>query len=212
MTERFIVVVGTEKKEIPVITSVATRSSVFFQTAMTHDWKEARERRVALPDTKVEDFEGYLQWLYTGDITFYSSNRDLPLARFYTAGDFLDDVKFRTAVLEAYMARLLSEGEVPGPSAVNYIWENTPSGSLLRQLTVELWMALRFDKAVAHLFGRDPKLIQYPREFAKEYFDGLVSLNAIMTSQKSHENIVADFKLRMSGEGAVDDKGAEKTK
>jgi hypothetical protein len=73
-------------------------------------------------------------------------------------------------------------------------------------------MALRFDKAVAHLFGRDPKLIQYPREFAKEYFDGLVSLNAIMTSQKSHENIVADFKLRMSGEGAVDDKGAEKTK
>ena len=60
MVESFIVCVGDEAKEFVVIQSIATRSSKFFQAAMTRDWKEALEKRVMLPGTKVSVFEAYL--------------------------------------------------------------------------------------------------------------------------------------------------------
>jgi hypothetical protein len=128
MTERFIVAVGKKAKEIPVITSIATRSSKFFQAAMQHDWKEAHEKRVPLPETKVDVFEGYLQWLCTGQITLADLDSDLdPEQRwfiqsvcFYVLGDYLDDLKFCHAVLGYIATRFLEKRGPPGPGIIRF--------------------------------------------------------------------------------------------
>lgn len=141
MAESFTVCVGEEAEEFVVIQSIATRSSKFFQAAMSRDWKEAREKRVMLPDTKVEVFEGYLQWLYTGQITITNPDTDyLELVTLYIIGDFLDDVAFRNATLEG-MISFFDEGtgvSLPGAKATQLAWDKTPSNSPLRQLIREM--------------------------------------------------------------------------
>lgn len=167
MTERFIVVVGKDSKEIPVITSVATRSAKYFQIAMEHDWKEAGERRVELSHTTVEVFEGYLQWLYTGQITVIGNNEHNAMAQYFILGDYLDDPKFRGVALDGIMSTFLETNLVPGSVTVKLAWSETPPNSLLRQLISELWLTTRFSYALAWLLepSLDPasKRSQYPK-------------------------------------------------
>lgn len=138
MAESFTVCVGKEPKEFVVIESIATRSSKFFQAAMPHDWKEAREKRVKLPEVTVEIFEGYLQWLYTGELTFIGPYKSSTVARVYILGDYLDDKAFRTAALCSIMEQYLGDGRVPGPDAVRLFWQHTPQESPIRQLFSEV--------------------------------------------------------------------------
>jgi hypothetical protein len=70
MTQTFIACVGESNTEFVLYTNIVTRSSKFFLTAMARDWKESQEKRVTLPDIQASTFEGYLQWLNTGIITF----------------------------------------------------------------------------------------------------------------------------------------------
>lgn len=117
MVESFVVCVGPEAKELVLIKSIAKRSSKFFQAAMSRDWKEAFEKRVMLPETEVNVFEGYLQWLYTGHITFTCSIdvEYSAMSTFYILSDFLDDLAFRNAVLNEALAKHGASNELPTP-------------------------------------------------------------------------------------------------
>jgi len=209
VTERFVVVVGKEKKEIPVITSIATRSSKFFQAAMNHGWKEAHEKRVPLPETRVDIFEGYVQWLYTGHITFTENDTPgyLLLIRFYILGDYLDDVNFHHAVLDHVVAFYLDSSRVPGREIVKFVWDNTTSDSLLRQLILDLWTIMQLDYSITHILG--PVNTGYPQDFVHQHFERWMSTNAlagVRGTVKESKQAIADFKLRMSCEGVVADK------
>jgi hypothetical protein len=89
MSATFIVSVGNKEKEFTLHENHATRSSDFFRAAMSHDWKESREKKVVLADAKGDVFEGYLQWLSTGDITFHRNGSYSELADLYLLGDYL---------------------------------------------------------------------------------------------------------------------------
>jgi hypothetical protein len=201
MVENFVVCVGKQAKDIPVIKSIATRSSKFFQAAMDHDWKEAREKRVMLPDTKVDDFEGYLHWLYTGDITFSGSEGSTAIVRFYILGDYLDDMRFRHAVLDCFCARFSARKQVPDASVVQIAWDNTPSNSLLRLMILEIWSSTKIENSVKWLLNPDPEVTPYPKEFIKAHFERFVSSNALEDTRstvRTREEVLADFKLVMS--------------
>ena len=211
MTERFIVAVGKKAKEIPVITSIAVRSSKFFQAALEHDWKKAHEKRVSLPETRVEAFEGYLQWLYTGQITFTSPDPkpdpqpDTDLHWFiqsvylFALGDYLDDLKFRQAVLDYIATKFLEKKSPPGPGIIRLAWDSTPPDSLLRQLFLDLWSCFTFDYSITHILGLSNKP-EYDKEFVKQHFERLVSANELgrkKRTKKTEERLIADFKLKL---------------
>jgi hypothetical protein len=209
MVESFIVCVGDEAKEFVVIQSIATRSSKFFQAAMTRDWKEALEKRVMLPGTKVSVFEAYLQWLYTGHITTTEEGEDYTeMTTFYILSDFLDDVEFRNATLEYIMVKFVRIFRLPGAECVQLAWDETPPKSLLRQLILEMWTLVSFDTSITRLFGPNQQpnqeRLNHPNEFVKEHFESLMSHNELARKKsgpsKQKKQLMADFKLRMSGD------------
>jgi hypothetical protein len=210
MIERFIVAVGKKAKEIPVITSIAVRSSKFFKAALEHDWKEAREKRVSLPETRVEAFEGYLQWLYTGQITFTNAdpNPDPTLTHhwfiqsvyFFVLGDYLDDLKFRHAVLD-YVATKFVETECPpGPGIIQLVWDSTTPDSPLRRLFLDFWSCFTFEYSITHILGLASHKPQYDKEFVKQHFERLVSANELgqkKGTKKTVGQVIANFKLKV---------------
>jgi hypothetical protein len=124
---------------------------------MTRDWKEALERRVLLPEVDPDDFEGYLQWLYTSDFAFAGAYRSVVLVELYILGDFLDDLAFRNAVLDYQMTEWVANHNVPSVEATRLAWDNTPPDSPLRHLVIVLWSSAPFEWAVTRLVG--PKKI-----------------------------------------------------
>jgi hypothetical protein len=199
MAENFTVCVGKEVKEFVVIKSIATRSSKFFQAAMSRDWKEALEKRVMLPETEVRVFEGYLQWLYTGDLTL-SQNDLYEEIELYILGDFLDDAKFRNSLLDSLMSGFHDENFVPTALVVQLAWDKTPSDSWLRQAILELWSTVPFHQAIACLLEPNPEEQMYPREFVQLHFQRIESsdgLGKVKSSKKSRKQIAADFMLRL---------------
>ena len=204
MIESFTVCAG-KGEEFVIIKGVATRSSRFFQAAMAGDWKEARENRVLLPDTEPRIFEGYLQWLYTSTLSSSGPSEYHDMVEFYILGDFLDDLKFRNAALDRIMSRSLEIHNPPGPSAIGLAWEKMLPGSSLRQVITELWLTTHYSYAVTWLLepALEPAVErpQYPKEFVLEHFRKSFSSHALQRktcSGKSREQVVADFKLRMS--------------
>lgn len=134
MSETFIAVVGTKKKEFTLYTSIAMRSSKFFEAAMSRDWKECKEKRITLAEVQVSVFEGYLQWLNTGDITFTGPPNGTSLARFYILADFLDDASFRNAILDELLKQACAPHIIPSAIAITLVWEQTPLVCPLREL------------------------------------------------------------------------------
>jgi hypothetical protein len=99
---------GDDKKDFTVHRSFATKSSNFLQAALKHEsgWKENREKRVSITETKPVDFEVYLEWVYTSQLisrdTKTEQDRGAMLVRLYILGDFLDDAKFCNNVVDIW--------------------------------------------------------------------------------------------------------------
>jgi hypothetical protein len=169
MTKTFTVLIGTTQKEFTLHTSIATRSSNFFRAALRRNtWKEARETRIVLAEVHPAVFEGYLQWLHTGVLTS-SFPIDKPstfdLAEMYILGDFLDDKAFRNAVLDDITSSAYDIW--PGICSVNLIWDNTPGGSPLRKLILEIWAKKPMSLIVEKLLSGAH---EYPGAFLAELF------------------------------------------
>lgn len=125
-----------------VHTSFATKSSSLFCAALKNDWKEAHEKRIDLPGTKVVDLQSYLQWLYTGRIAELnydeSPANSATLIRLYILGDYLGDSRFSNAVIDTLLenSSYVVSGMVFESSTVDLAWEKTSPGSPLRRLLV----------------------------------------------------------------------------
>ena len=107
------------------------------QSALKNDWKESQKKSVNLSDYEAETLEGYINWLYTKEITLinaggkciqhgptYSREAQdsdcsrlhcLKLAKMYTLGVYLNDMRFCNAVVDAMV---LMRACYPGPDAV----------------------------------------------------------------------------------------------
>lgn len=119
----------------------ATKSSEFIKAALSHDWKEAREKRIPLPETEVVTFEGYLHWLYTGQLITDGEGSILlkQQLQLYILGDFLGDNNFCNQVADDILRLFKHEQVVVGTSCMTFsnvqlAWKHTTQGSPLRDL------------------------------------------------------------------------------
>lgn len=101
MRKTFTVLAGKDKQNFTLHTDV---SSTFFKAALKEGGKESRNNQVALPETDPACFEGYAQWLSTGDLTvdkdFEMDFKDL--TDFYILGDCHRHPEFCNAVLHGF--------------------------------------------------------------------------------------------------------------
>lgn len=68
-------------KQFTVYESLITSNSAFFANALGHDWKEAQERVVPLPENEPEVFRLYLTYLYVGDCSRPAGGTDINQCR-----------------------------------------------------------------------------------------------------------------------------------
>lgn len=157
MTSTFVVCVGKERKEFTLHEHLALRSSDFFTLALRHQWREARERRVTLPEARPGTFEGYLQWLYTGQVTFNIPEcASVEQVRSWILGDYLGDAKFCNAVVDSMVVRRCLEHRASGAEAVELAWDRTAVDSPLRAVILEIW-STNPPLKVAQQFKDNPK-------------------------------------------------------
>ncbi|KAL1589532.1 hypothetical protein WHR41_01608 [Cladosporium halotolerans] len=152
MTETFTVSVGPTEKEFTVHKNIATRSSKYFQAALAKCWKEGCTSRVELSEHDEGCFEGYLQWLYTSEITFASKpDVGFQICRLYILGDYLGDQKFCNAVIDRAISRWINDKVALGLHAFELVWSSTPDDSPLRTLILEMISNLTLTKMVKSL-------------------------------------------------------------
>lgn len=147
---------GGEAREFMVYKSYVTKSSKFFKAAMTQDWKEAREKRITIPDHDPAAFEGYLNWVYSKQITLKGdkqlcdhciedkvdeagclSTQSMELTNMYIIGDYLDDKRFCNAVMDDLKDLAIQSACTPSPQTVCHVWECTSPSSPLRKLFLQ---------------------------------------------------------------------------
>lgn len=118
MNTTIVVRVGgpAEQRVFTILQSIATKSSEFMQTTFSGERRESREKSVSLPETKVADFEVYLEWLYKGQVVTldHMSYLGATLIRLYVLGDFLVDDRFCNAVILSTLSSVTLEPPLRG--------------------------------------------------------------------------------------------------
>lgn len=191
MTWTITIRTGKEAKEFVVIENIVTRSSKFLQAAMNRDWKEAKEKRVLLPEIETSIFEGYLQWLYTSDLTFTESV-SVELVKFFILGDFLIDASFRHAVIDSMINRHQEDEALPRAQAVKLAWQQTTPVSVLRAVILKLYASCDLLKAIQSL--RESQT--YPREFILDLLDLMAGSHGLVKERPlmgHHERLKKRF-------------------
>lgn len=125
-------------------------SSKFFEAVCSKLCAEGKEKVVHLPEVKVNTFQAYLVWVYTGKvITDTSTNGVLdehPKRRLrsiidlYLLGGVMDDLPLRNAAIRSLVNNITAWSVLPSLNQVNHIWASTPPGSRLRQVIVDVVM------------------------------------------------------------------------
>jgi hypothetical protein len=187
--------------------SFASKSSKYIQSALENDWKEGQEKHVSLTDHEPETLEGYINWLYTKEITLkdaenkchihgptYSlrdQNADcgylysLKLVKMYILGDYMSDMRFCNAIIDG-MA--LMRNCPPSPDAIQWVWTHTMEDCPLRGHLLERW---------AGLLGHTRAAVYMKENMSKLPKDFMIDL-LILTGTDQRAEILKTFKERMT--------------
>lgn len=136
--------VGEQKTRFAIHEGAVATRSEFVRLALRHDWKEAQERCISLPEDDAPSFDIYQLWLYSGSLFTYpdiTSQRDDEygvLVRAYLLGQKLMDNDFKDTVIDAIAHKLTTSGafDIKQTSAV---YDNTPKSAPLRRLWLDIY-------------------------------------------------------------------------
>lgn len=129
-----------ETQEFTVHRHLVCANSKFFKAACSKLWAEGKEKVVRLPEVKVDAFQAYLVWVYTGKVVF---NRQAPRHQLrdtidlYLLGDVLDDLLLSNTAMRTLVIHIPVWNVIPSARLVNHIWASTPTGSPLRQVIID---------------------------------------------------------------------------
>jgi len=133
--------VGKKKFHIHIGTLTAT--SDFFKNAMKPRWRANSKKQIDLSDEEPEDFESYVNWLYSRKVAVTRPlvGRHIQLARLYVLGERLVDETFQNAVLSAMIYHAVERDSFPPEAAINIIYSGTGSASSpARRLMVDMFV------------------------------------------------------------------------
>lgn len=147
--------------------------------ALKKEWKEGQERTIPLPDDKADVVALYIQWVYGGKIFSRqppseapSTGRELDLlVDCYIFGEKVQDDNFKDAVLDALLACIDTKDEegsrwFPTGHSVQRAYEQTPQGSPLRKLLVDM-----YNQSGRSDWIKEDNSVEFLADLAREMFD-----------------------------------------
>ena len=113
-------------------------------------FSEAGKAVVDLPEDTVAVFKVFECWLYSGDVVFPTVSvlrtpvvLDAPLLHIVKVFVFADKIgadKMKRETLEALRDMQIKHSKLCSPQTTRYAFENTPAGSPLRRLLVDMFV------------------------------------------------------------------------
>ncbi|KAF2018452.1 hypothetical protein BU24DRAFT_421440 [Aaosphaeria arxii CBS 175.79] len=187
-------------------------ASPYFANAMKPEWSNLRPdpRTIELPEDDPAAFELYMSFLYAKQLPILSvpseaattaaansswepeSDGYHTLAYAYVLGDRLLDIKFKNAIVDAYV--LYARGTQPAkryyPSTeeIRILYEGTREEAPIRQLLVDIWTA----RGKSDWLEADADL---PREFLAQVTKGLLKSREKATGIGAAEGLSRPWKL-----------------
>ena len=73
------ILVGVAEASFHVHKTLLVNQSLYFNAALTGDWKEASSGLVRLSDVKVESFELFVSWIYNASVAVPSVPEDISI-------------------------------------------------------------------------------------------------------------------------------------
>ncbi|KAK4626946.1 hypothetical protein CLAFUW4_05214 [Fulvia fulva] len=126
-------------RDFAIHESLVAENSTFVRTAWSKDFKEAKDRIIALPNDEPAVFQLYQDWLYDRKVYTQAGSTDYKLLiNAYIFGERMLDVRFKNAVIRD-ITRVLRTTSLFDLTLTNLIYDNTPTDSKLRKLLRDIY-------------------------------------------------------------------------
>jgi hypothetical protein len=142
------ILVGEEEYRFTVHKDMLCSKSKFFRAACSERWASGVEKVVRQPEGTAEDFQIYVEWVYTSKISLATDDIDKQQAKLmdmYILGDVVDDYQLRNATMKRLIANTRKDIKTLTREQVHKVYEATTTGSPLRKFIVN-WLLTGFDR------------------------------------------------------------------
>ncbi|KAF2659991.1 hypothetical protein K491DRAFT_675030 [Lophiostoma macrostomum CBS 122681] len=159
------VLVGEKQQPISVHEELLLGDGDFFKAALSHDWKEKRDRTIALPDHHPAIFTIYAKWLYSGQICVIDKQEEtkatapglswdsiaewVALKQSYILSDYLQSMDYRDAVLDAVVEMMIERNEFPGAiieMIYSHTTDNPPHRKVVHEAMLYTWTTEQYQQ------------------------------------------------------------------
>jgi hypothetical protein len=159
------ILVGEDEHRFTVHKDMLCAKSKFFRAACSERWASGVEKAVRQPEGTAEDFQIYVEWVYTSKISLHTEEIDKQQAKLmdmYILGDVVDDYQLRNASMRRLIANTRKEMTILTSRQVHKVYEATTTGSPLRKFIVN-WLLSSFDRD-----DLKASIASEPAEFVRE--------------------------------------------
>lgn len=138
---------GKELKDFGIHKTLICHHSSYFKAAFTSGFHETSSGVMTLPDTKVEVFELFYNWLYYQKLYDEDDDKDTwPSMHYLLELHVFADMARMIPLKNQTLSDVLNIGHVLRKSPMlsfSYLWKNTSANSQARRLVVD-WMVWKF--------------------------------------------------------------------
>lgn len=134
--------VGEQRHQFLIHKELLCHHSSFFRATFQGSFIEASSGNVELPDDDVEVFKIFESWLYTGSVGLMSNvagHQPSKLVKLYILADKIEIPAIQKETLETLRERAVRNLDLCDPDTIHLAFENTPPGSPLRRLLVDVF-------------------------------------------------------------------------
>lgn len=159
------ILVGEEEHHFKAHKDMLCAKSKFFKAACSKVWASGREKVVRQPEGAPEDFQIYVEWVYTSKLSLDADGIEKQQARLmdlYILGDSIDNYQLRNATMKRLIANTRKGIQHIERDQVHKVYAATTTGSALRQFLVN-WILTCFSRDAIKL-----NIAQEPSEFVQE--------------------------------------------
>lgn len=177
------VLVGAGQRPFLIHTGLLTHYSSYFRAALKNNWEEDKTNTVPLTEDDPDVFQAVFDWLYSGRLyPALTSEGKIPydsqrICEIFVLGDFLGVPEMCNAALDLFVQWYIQTWTFL-TEPLNYIYNNTVSGSPLRRLVVCL-ASRGFSWNSAGVPAHEQDESRYPKKFLLDVIGYSIQINHV---------------------------------
>ncbi|KAF2100855.1 hypothetical protein NA57DRAFT_24429, partial [Rhizodiscina lignyota] len=128
----------SETKSFFLHEGLLCHNSSYFKAAINGGFAESSKRVIPLSRTSINVMEAFQMWLYNGKL--FGGAEDMGytfLFQIWVFGDMLGVPGLQNAAIDSVHKKISTGWSIPS-HRIDYVYQNTPSGSALRKYVVDM--------------------------------------------------------------------------